>query len=765
MKMIFKIALFFAIVFGFPAMAMGQQYVQNISGVVAVPVSTGSSFKLILGANVTSFSFNGPPTSPGQIVTMYFLQDATGSRTVTFASNIYNSCTITSTAATATVCQFAYDQFSNSWFGIGASGGGGGFTAGGDLSGSSSSQEVIGILSHALPSLTTGFLNWTGSAWALSAAGSGTVTTSGSPASTYLASFTAGTVITGIAGAFEDGSGNLTAPSFNTSGSNGGLSGTEGTGSNCAIGVGKDCQYPDATLHCWHANLNNVDVGCGATASNTLTLTNKTFDTAGTGNVFKINGTGITAVSGTGAVCLASGSACGGGAGPNFTTPVTIAPPSGTTTSFINYPENTAGLGQQPLSAITITAATTIAATTVKPITVGSSGWFMVQWASGSATITSSGPNDSLGNAVTCSAAVTPGVISGSLCYFNNSGSAGSDTFTITFSASVTAWISGEIYTGLATSSVLDGSIVSASGNSSAPSSGAYTSTNANDLIVTAIGSVNYINSYALGGSFNERQYNMANGVSQDGGIIAGDQLASSTGSFTGSLTLPASLSGRWIAFTVGFKLSAAPAVADMGGNQSPQNYPWLNTDFWGNTVIRKIATQGAYTLAGPGGLPGGINFLSSQLGPCWIFSATTSDCLNASDGQLNWGNNINIQPGGGIFKGASANLNVATGTAPLTIASTTPVANLTTVPTTYNAAGTQQTGVHIVKDSGTLSGGTLVVTLTGSAAFTSSSTYSCAANDDTSGVTAITVVYTSGTSVTFNGTTSDAFRYVCVGN
>ena len=32
--------------------------------------------------------------------------------------------------------------------------------------------EVVGLLTHALPSLTTGFLNWTGSAWALSATGS-----------------------------------------------------------------------------------------------------------------------------------------------------------------------------------------------------------------------------------------------------------------------------------------------------------------------------------------------------------------------------------------------------------------------------------------------------------------------------------------------------------------------------------------------------------------------------------------------------------------
>jgi hypothetical protein len=39
----------------------------------------------------------------------------------------------------------------------------------GDLSGSFSSQEVVGILNHALPSLAAGFLNYTGSAWQFSA--------------------------------------------------------------------------------------------------------------------------------------------------------------------------------------------------------------------------------------------------------------------------------------------------------------------------------------------------------------------------------------------------------------------------------------------------------------------------------------------------------------------------------------------------------------------------------------------------------------------
>jgi hypothetical protein len=44
-----------------------------------------------------------------------------------------------------------------------------GFTAGGNLSGTSTSQTVIGIKNNTLPSLTTGYLNWTGSAFAYTA--------------------------------------------------------------------------------------------------------------------------------------------------------------------------------------------------------------------------------------------------------------------------------------------------------------------------------------------------------------------------------------------------------------------------------------------------------------------------------------------------------------------------------------------------------------------------------------------------------------------
>jgi hypothetical protein len=50
------------------------------------------------------------------------------------------------------------------------------------------------------------------------------------------------------------------------------------------------------------------------TADSTATLTNKTFNTAGVGNSFSINGTAISAVTGTGSVVLATS--------PSLTTPV-----------------------------------------------------------------------------------------------------------------------------------------------------------------------------------------------------------------------------------------------------------------------------------------------------------------------------------------------------------------------------------------------------------------------------------------------------------
>lgn len=99
----------------------------------------------------------------------------------------------------------------------------------------------------------------------------------------------------------------------------------------------------------------------------TDTLTHKTFDTAGTGNAFAINGTSITAVSGTGAVCLASGSACGSGSSPAFSaitsgTNTTAAMVVGSGASIATSGSGTNTATAMPLSGLTASAASTTVA-------------------------------------------------------------------------------------------------------------------------------------------------------------------------------------------------------------------------------------------------------------------------------------------------------------------------------------------------------------------------------------------------------------------
>lgn len=71
----------------------------------------------------------------------------------------------------------------------------------------------------------------------------------------------------------------------------------------------------------------------------TDTFTNKTLDTAGTGNVLRINGTQVSAVTGTGSVVLATS--------PTLVTPLLGTPTSGTLTSCTGLPISTgvSGLG------------------------------------------------------------------------------------------------------------------------------------------------------------------------------------------------------------------------------------------------------------------------------------------------------------------------------------------------------------------------------------------------------------------------------------
>lgn len=105
----------------------------------------------------------------------------------------------------------------------------------------------------------------------------------------------------------------------------------------------------------------------------------------------------------------------------------------------------------------------------------------------------------------------------------------------------------------------------------------------------------------------------------------------------------------------------------------------------------------------------------------------------------------------------------LASGTAPFSITSTTPVSNLTTVPTTYNKSGTQQTATHLVQDTCTL-GTDCAVTLTGAAVFTNSTSYTCVCEDD-SAIAACRVSQSSGSAFTITGTGIDVIRFICVGN
>lgn len=88
-----------------------------------------------------------------------------------------------------------------------------------------------------------------------------------------------------------------------------------------------------------------------------------------------------------------------------------------------------------------------------------------------------------------------------------------------------------------------------------------------------------------------------------------------------------------------------------------------------------------------------------------------------------------------------------------------------TNLPNVVSPSGTLQISPHTVIGSVTLTGSPVAVTLTGSAVFTSSSSYSCALNDATATDTGSGITYTSGTAFTVAGSGTNTYRYICVGN
>src|SRR5690348_5660627 len=125
----------------FASVAVAQQQVPIVGGAVTIPAAPGNSyFSVVLNQNVTSFTITGSPPS----VTVLFVQDSTGGRTVSgYASNISNTSAITiaSAANATTAASFIYNSGANGWTASG--GGGGGSSATLQTSGVNNASQVL----------------------------------------------------------------------------------------------------------------------------------------------------------------------------------------------------------------------------------------------------------------------------------------------------------------------------------------------------------------------------------------------------------------------------------------------------------------------------------------------------------------------------------------------------------------------------------------------------------------------------------------------
>lgn len=92
-------------------------------------------------------------------------------------------------------------------------------------------------------------------------------------------------------------------------------------------------------------------------------------------------------------------------------------------------------------------------------------------------------------------------------------------------------------------------------------------------------------------------------------------------------------------------------------------------------------------------------------------------------------------------------------------------VPNLSSITSIYDASGTNLSSIKMIKGSCSLTLGSCTVNFTNSSIFTSSSSYSCFAND-TSGIAAVaSAVPQSGSQIKCFGTGSDTIQFSCIGN
>jgi hypothetical protein len=174
--------------------------------------------------------------------------------------------------------------------------------------------------------------------------------------------------------------------------------------------------------------------------------------------------------------------------------------------------------------------------------TAGNTNIVAIGWSSATSTITS--VTDSAGNSYQLAAPLSRGAnLSQAIYYASNIKTAASNTVTVAFSAAVPfADVRVTEYAGIATSSPVDGTS-SNSGTSTAPNSGAITTTTANALIFGA--GVTHGSFTAPGSGFTKRV------ITSPDADIAEDRIVSSTGSYSATAT---STNSAWLMQVVAFK-------------------------------------------------------------------------------------------------------------------------------------------------------------------------------------------------------------------
>jgi hypothetical protein len=123
-----KLLLFSLLMLAMGGSSFAQRIVIPSAGVVTANVNDYNDFMVNLTGNISGVTLSAPVVTPatGYQVTMRFVQDATGSRTVTFGGNITSSCTINATANSVTICRWQYTASGNTWADAGGSSSGSG---------------------------------------------------------------------------------------------------------------------------------------------------------------------------------------------------------------------------------------------------------------------------------------------------------------------------------------------------------------------------------------------------------------------------------------------------------------------------------------------------------------------------------------------------------------------------------------------------------------------------------------------------------------